>query len=98
MASDDGVLRHRYPGAVLRTSSNYAWRLLVLAGALYVVVRVFSQLTEVVIPFIVALLLAGLLQPLAGTLNRKARVPRGLATAITVILAIVIVAGIIALV
>ncbi|HET9689662.1 MAG TPA: AI-2E family transporter [Acidimicrobiales bacterium] len=94
MASGD---QQRYPAVILRTASDYAWRLLVLAGAFYVVVRVLSGLTTVVIPFLVALLLCALLQPLTARLQRVG-VPRALATAITVVLAVVAVAGVLFLV
>jgi predicted PurR-regulated permease PerM len=82
---------------VLRTASEYAWRLLILAAALYLVVRVLSGLATVVIAFIAALLVTALLHPLL-VLMRRARIPRVPATLLSMLVALVLVGGIVFLV
>lgn len=87
----------RYPGAVLRTAADYSWRLLVVGAVGYLVVDELSQLTTVVIPVLVALLVTALLHPVQ-VLLRRARVPRGLATFLCLLVALAVVGGILALV
>ena len=48
---------------VLRVAAALGWRLLVVAGAVYVVGVVVSYLAAVIVPVAVALLLAALLSP-----------------------------------
>ncbi|TNC21311.1 AI-2E family transporter [Amycolatopsis alkalitolerans] len=59
-------------------------QLLVVAAALWVLTRILAQLTAVVIPVAVALLLAALLEPMVTWLTRH-RLPRSLATAIVLL-------------
>ncbi|MCQ4210363.1 AI-2E family transporter [Streptomyces longispororuber] len=73
----------------LRVAAEAGWRLLVLAGALWVLMKVISSVQLVVFAFIAALLITALLQPTVARL-RKHGVPRGLATALTAILGFVI--------
>jgi predicted PurR-regulated permease PerM len=87
----------RYPGPVLRTASDYGWRLIVVGTVLYLLVRGLSQLTTVVIPCIVALLVTALLHPLQ-VLLRRAHLPRGLATVVSFLVAVVVIAGVVFLV
>jgi putative heme transporter len=67
----------------VRTASEWAWRALVIGAAVVAALYVTARLSEVVIPILVALLLAALLQPIYGFLTRL--VPRGLAAGITVL-------------
>jgi putative heme transporter len=69
---------------VLRVAAALGWRLLVVAGAVYVVGVVVSYLAAVVVPVAVALLLAALLSPAVHRL-RVQGVPRGLATALVMV-------------
>ena len=87
----------RYPGRLLRTSSDYSWRLLVLGALLYFAVRLLSHLAIAFIPFIVALLVTALLRPVLVWLRRRG-VPRGLATIASLLLAVVVVGGVVTLV
>jgi putative heme transporter len=64
----------------LRIGAALSWRVLVVAGALYVLGVVVSYLAAVVVPVAIALLLAALLAPAVGRLEAW-RVPRGVATA-----------------
>ncbi len=68
----------------LRITAALCWRLLVIAGAVYVLARVVSSIYVVVIPVAIALLLAALLEPLVSLLKRV-RVPRPLGTAIALV-------------
>ncbi|MFE2374072.1 AI-2E family transporter [Streptomyces sp. NPDC059398] len=73
----------------MRVAAEAGWRLLVLAGTLWVLMRVISAIQLVVLAFVAALLVTALLQPTVARL-RRAGLPRGLATALTAILGFVI--------
>ncbi|GGX89645.1 hypothetical protein GCM10010324_39090 [Streptomyces hiroshimensis] len=68
----------------VRVAAEVSWRLLVLAGTLWVLMRVISAVRLVVLSFVVGLLITALLQPTVAWLKRRG-VPRGLATAMTFI-------------
>ncbi|MFG3286271.1 AI-2E family transporter [Streptomyces sp. NPDC048111] len=68
----------------MRVAAEVGWRLLVLAGTLYVLTQVISAVRLVVLAFVAALLITALLQPTVARLKR-AGLPRGLATAVTAI-------------
>ncbi|GAA2242798.1 AI-2E family transporter [Streptomyces ruber] len=73
----------------MRVAAEAGWRLLVLAGTLWVLMRVISAVQLVVLAFAAALLITALLQPTVARL-RLHGVPRGLATALTAILGFVV--------
>ncbi|WP_328768947.1 AI-2E family transporter [Streptomyces sp. NBC_00286] len=73
----------------MRVAAEAGWRLLVLAGTLWVLMRIISAVQLVVLAFVAALLITALLQPTVARLQRHG-VPRGLATALTAILGFVI--------
>ncbi|MEV6163315.1 AI-2E family transporter [Streptomyces sp. NPDC052052] len=73
----------------MRVAAEAGWRLLVLAGTLWVLMRVISAVQLVVLAFAAALLVTALLQPTVARLRRHG-LPRGLATAITAILGFVV--------
>lgn len=73
----------------MRVAAEAGWRLLVLAGTLWVLMRVISAIQLVVLAFVAALLVTALLQPTVARL-RRAGLPRGVATALTAILGFVI--------
>lgn len=73
----------------MRVAAEAGWRLLVLAGTLWVLMRVISAVQLVVLAFVAALLVTAMLQPTVARL-RRAGLPRGLATAVTAILGFVI--------
>src|SRR6188474_2688491 len=60
----------------------WAWRLLAIAGVLFVFGLVFYQVREIAIPFMVAILVSALLVPLKNFMVRH-RWPRGIAIAVT---------------
>lgn len=84
----------RYPGPVLRTAAEYSWRLLVIGTVGYFLIQLLSKLSVAVIPFVAALLVTSLLQPLAARL-RRAGLGRGPATIVTMLIAVVLLGGLI---
>lgn len=81
----------------IRIAASWAWRLgliLLMAGAL---VWLFSRISFLIIPVMVAALLAGLLSPVVRWLSRR-RLPNGAAVAITVVGFIGVIVGALALV
>ncbi len=81
----------------MRSAAAWSWRLLVILGALAVVLYLVGKLQLVLTPVAIALLLAGLLQPIAAWLRGRG-VPRSLAAAIVLLGGIATVAGILTLV
>ncbi|WP_199545636.1 AI-2E family transporter [Streptomyces sp. N35] len=73
----------------IRVAAEVGWRFLVLAGMLWVLMRVISSVQLVVFAFVGALLITALLQPTVARLMRLG-LPRGLATAVTFISGFVI--------
>ncbi|WP_079102568.1 AI-2E family transporter [Streptomyces sp. TP-A0356] len=73
----------------VRVAAEAGWRLLVLAGTVWILMRVISAVQLVVLAFVCALLITALLQPAVARLRRHG-VPRGPATALTAILGFVI--------
>lgn len=73
---------------LVRATAEWAWRLLVIAGAAYVLVLTFNQFEEVLVPVALAILGAAMLVPVVDALDR-AGMPRSLA----VLFAIVVVLG-----
>jgi predicted PurR-regulated permease PerM len=77
---------------LLRQLAAWSWRLLLVGLAIYVIFRLAVHLRLVVLPFIAALLLTALLQPLTARLRRAGMAPM-LATWCAFLLAIVVIAG-----
>ncbi|MGX9883850.1 AI-2E family transporter [Streptomyces sp. NPDC002276] len=73
----------------VRVAAEAGWRLLVLAGTVWVLMRVISAVQLVVLAFAAALLITALLQPTVAALIRYG-FPRGVATALTAILGFVV--------
>ncbi|MFG6476243.1 AI-2E family transporter [Microbacterium sp. P06] len=76
----------------LRIATAYAWRFLVLAAAIGVVIWLVIQLKLLVIPLLIAILIAALTWPAFSAMLRH-RWPRWLAIVITVLGTIAIVGG-----
>ncbi|MDF4253702.1 MULTISPECIES: AI-2E family transporter [unclassified Streptomyces] len=68
----------------VRVAAEAGWRLLVLAGVIWVLMKVVSTISLVIIAFSAGLLITALLQPTVARL-RRIGLGRGLATAITFI-------------
>jgi putative heme transporter len=73
----------------VRVAAEAGWRLLVLAGALWVIMRAVSAVRLVVLSFVAALLITALLQPTVLRLRRHG-VPRGPAAVITAVFGFVL--------
>ncbi|MFH9978426.1 AI-2E family transporter [Streptomyces sp. NPDC017179] len=73
----------------VRVAAEAGWRVLVLAGTVWVLMRAISAIQLVVLAFVTALLITALLQPAVAWLRRHG-LPRGPATALTAILGFVI--------
>jgi len=73
----------------MRVAAEAGWRLLVLAGTLWVLMRIISAVQLVVLAFAAALLVTAMLQPTVVRLRRLG-LPRGLATAVTAVLGFVV--------
>jgi predicted PurR-regulated permease PerM len=78
----------------LQTSAGWAWRLLLLAVALYVLGLVFNRLRLVIVPIIAALFLTTVLGPPAQWLRRHGLSSR-LATWVVVLAAVAAVGGVV---
>ena len=76
----------------LRVATAYAWRLLVIAAAVAVVVWIVIQLKLLVIPLLIAILICALLYPVFTFMLRH-RVPRWLAIVVSIIGTVAIVTG-----
>ncbi|MEV0275521.1 AI-2E family transporter [Streptomyces sp. NPDC050610] len=68
----------------VRVAAEVGWRMLVLSGAVWVLMKVISDVQLVVLSFVAGLLITAMLQPTVARLKRRG-VPRGLATAIVFI-------------
>lgn len=78
-------------------AGQWAWRILAVVGVLVVFGLLIIQLREIVVPFMVALLISGLLVPLVNFLVRH-RWPRGIAVAVALLGTLGIVTGLVLLV
>jgi len=83
--------------AGLRIAAAWSWRLIVVLVGLYALINAAAYIAVVVVPVIVALLLAALLQPGVGSLIRRGW-PRSLAAFTMLLVGLAVVAGIITLV
>lgn len=77
----------------VRIAAAWSWRLLVIGVAVGALLWLLSYVSMVVVPLVVALLLAALLEPAAARL-REVGVPRSLASAIVLIGGLGVVVGI----
>ena len=78
----------------LEIATGLAWRMLLIAAAVAIVVYVLGLLSAVVIPVILALIAASLLAPSAHALSRFRWLPHGIATALVIIGGVAIVGGV----
>ena len=81
----------------MKIAGAWAWRLLAIVGVLVVFGLLIIQLKEIVIPFMVAILVGGLLVPIVQYLVRH-RWPKGIAVAVTLLGAIAVVGGLVMLI
>jgi len=82
----------------VRIASEWSWRVLVVLGVVAVVVFLFIQLREIVIPFMIALLLAALLVPFSQWLQLRWHWPKWASVAVSEIGILAIIGGLLYLV
>lgn len=80
------------PGG-LRRASAYAWRVLLLVGAGALVLWLIARLRVIVLPVLAALLLAALVEPVAGRL-RRTRLPDWVVAVVTLLGLLALLVGI----
>ena len=76
----------------LKITAAYAWRLIVVAVAVYLVFVALAKLTLVAVAVFVGLVITALLRPLVDLLARW--LPRGMAVAVALLLTIVALGGV----
>jgi putative heme transporter len=79
----------------VRAAAAWSWRLVVIAAASAIVLFLVGELKTIVVPVAVALLLTVLLAPVVRFLAVRARLPRIVAVAITVVATLLVVAGLV---
>lgn len=80
--------------AGLIIATDWSWRIIVIATAVALSILIIAQLSFIVIPLLIALLLSAIISPLFNWLVRR-RVPKWLATIVSVFSLVGIVVGII---
>ena len=80
----------------IKVASDWAWRLLLIGTALYVLSLAVRSVSEIVVPVAIAVLLTALLRPVTLSLHR--RMPTGAAAGLTVAATILVVGTLITLV
>lgn len=81
----------------MRIAGDWSWRILALSGVIALFIFLIIQLQLIVIPLMIAVLLAALLVPLVSFLQRH-RWPKGLAVAVAELGLIAVVSGLVYLV
>lgn len=74
-------------------AAAWSWRILVILGAFILLFTLLGHLLLLVVPFLLALLSAALLMPIASWFKRHG-VPRGIATLITMLFALAVLGGV----
>lgn len=77
----------------LRVAAGYAWRLIVVAVAVYAIFVLLGRVQFVGVALFVGLVITALLRPVADRLNRL--LPRGLAVMLSLLLGLLLVAGVV---
>ncbi|WP_254666554.1 AI-2E family transporter [Humibacillus sp. DSM 29435] len=80
----------------VRAASEWSWRLLLIAAGIFVLTLAIREVSEIVVPILIALLLTALLGPLTARLRR--RLPAGPAAGITLVALLLVVSGALTLV
>ena len=81
----------------IQVGAAWSWRIIAIAAMVYGIGWIARYLSEVLVPVAVAILVTALLQPVANRL-RKWRLPRGAATAITVLGGLALIGGVLTLI
>ncbi|MEQ3550884.1 AI-2E family transporter [Pseudonocardia nematodicida] len=83
----------RVPRALV-TATGLAWRGLLVAAAAAVVLWLLAQLSVIVVPVVLALILAALLAPVARIVDRTPHLPRAIATGVVVVGGLAVAVGV----
>jgi putative heme transporter len=78
----------------VRVAAAWAWRLLVLGLALYILGRIFDRLELVAVSFVLALFLTAILHPLERLFSRLVPSPKSVSAALALLVGIAALAGI----
>lgn len=81
----------------VRVAASWAWRVVIIGAGVYLLAVVLGFFSSLLIPLLVAMLLAALLVPLVDLMVR-ARLPRVLATVVVVLLTLAALVGLVTLV
>ncbi|WP_182113288.1 MULTISPECIES: AI-2E family transporter [unclassified Actinotalea] len=81
----------------VRVAAAFAWRLLLISVAVAVLAIVMAYTKVIWVPVLLALLLTVLLSPAVDLLVRRARVPRGVASGLAVVVLLGVVTGLVVL-
>jgi putative heme transporter len=82
----------------LRASAAWTWRIVVVAGGIYLLLLLLAQFKVLVVPVLVALLVAALVKPLAEFGTRRLRLRPPLAALLTILVVLLVIAGLVGLV
>jgi len=77
---------------IVRKTAAWSWRLLIILGALAAAIWVVARLEVIVVPVLLATMVAAMLLPLVDFLDRRG-LPRGAAVAAVIVGSIVVVGG-----
>uniref|UniRef100_UPI003D93A119 AI-2E family transporter n=1 Tax=Gordonia sp. B7-2 TaxID=3420932 RepID=UPI003D93A119 len=78
---------------LVRATAEWSWRLLVIAAAAYVLLLIFSEFEQVLVPVALAVLGAAMLVPVVDALDRRG-VPRSLAVLGVIVVALGLLAAV----
>lgn len=92
------LMRSDSPPLALRAAAGWTWRILVVAAGVYALLLLLSSFEVLVVPVLVALLVVALLKPFVDLAESRARLPRGPASLLAILVALGVVAGLVALI
>src|SRR3954452_6762777 len=81
----------------LRASAAWTWRIVVIAGGIYLLLLLLAQFKVLVVPVLVALLVVALIKPLADAGERRG-LPPAVASLAAMLVVLLVLAGLIGLV
>src|SRR3954465_5734072 len=82
----------------LRASAAWTWRVVVVAGGIYLLLLLLAQFKVLVVPVLVALLVVALIKPLADLGVRRLGAAPALSAILTILVVLLVLAGLIGLV
>jgi predicted PurR-regulated permease PerM len=82
----------------LRASAAWTWRMVVVAGGIYLLLLLLAQFKVLVVPVLVALLVVALIKPLADFGVRRLGLAPALAAVLTILVVVLVLVGLIGVV